>query len=115
MKFYTQRYGIGFCITGGAWRSARAPFLRKGGAPKATEDRGVRSWEKSGPILSPIGQLLPEEGAYVTELLFVSPVLHDVVQKPPFLGRGATLGDIGGCQVFAEFLGVPQSYRAAPF
>ena len=30
-----------------------------------------------GPILSPIGQLLPEEGAYVTGLVFMSSVLHD--------------------------------------
>ena len=46
--------------------------------PQATKDRGVRSFlKKHGPILSPIGQLLPEEGACVTKLTLVSSVLHD--------------------------------------
>ena len=41
-----------------------------------------------GPILSPIGQLLPEEGACVTGLSLLSPLLHDEEQKPPSTGRG---------------------------
>ena len=60
------------------------PSSGRGVALEATEDRGVRSF---GPILSPIGQLIPEEGACVTDLTSVSQVLHDVEQKPPSLGR----------------------------
>ena len=62
-----------------------APFPRKGVAP---EDRGVSSFLIFfGPILSPIGQLLPEEGACVTGIPFVSPVLHDEEPKPSSSGR----------------------------
>ena len=39
------------------------------------------------PILTPIGELLPKEGAYVTGLAFVSLQLHDEVPEPPSFGR----------------------------
>jgi len=47
---------------------SQSPLPQEGGRRQATEDRGVMSLFIFGPILSPIGQLLPVEGAHVTGL-----------------------------------------------
>ena len=94
---------------------SQSPFHRKGVAPQATEDRSVSSFlNLFGPILSPIGQLLPEEGACVTRFPLVSPMLHGVVPEPPSPGRGLWRRQAPEDRGVSSFLKFSVFLRASP-